>query len=64
MVTIGLSGECQNGTGVVAYAAARYAVAGASTALSNELAHLGVNVITINTGAITADALYYRVRVR
>ncbi|KAL1138397.1 hypothetical protein AAG570_008461 [Ranatra chinensis] len=64
LLTIGLTGECYNGTGVVAYAAARHAVAGASNALSNELAHLGVNVVTINTGTITADALYHQVRVR
>ncbi|KAK9511639.1 hypothetical protein O3M35_000261 [Rhynocoris fuscipes] len=64
LITVGLSGECRTGTGVVAYTAARHAVAGASTALGQELAHLGVSVVVINTGHITAEHLYHRVRVR
>lgn len=63
-VTVGLSSECQKGTtGVVAYAAARHAVLGASSALANELAHLGVSVVVINTGSITAEQLYHGVKV-
>lgn len=61
---MGLSGECRNGAGVVAYTAARHAVAGASNALGHELAHLGISVVVINTGPITAEHLYHRVRVR
>uniref|UniRef100_T1HST2 Corticosteroid 11-beta-dehydrogenase n=1 Tax=Rhodnius prolixus TaxID=13249 RepID=T1HST2_RHOPR len=63
LITVGLSGECRNGAGVVAYTAARHAVAGASNALGHELAHLGISVVVINTGPITAEHLYHRVRV-
>ncbi|XP_014242703.1 corticosteroid 11-beta-dehydrogenase isozyme 2 [Cimex lectularius] len=64
LVTVGLSGECHNSTGVVAYAAARHAVAGASTALANEFLPLGVSVIIINTGTLTSEHLYRSVKVR
>uniref|UniRef100_A0A023EZV8 Putative corticosteroid 11-beta-dehydrogenase n=1 Tax=Triatoma infestans TaxID=30076 RepID=A0A023EZV8_TRIIF len=63
LITVGLSGECRNGAGVVAYTAARHAVAGASNALGHELAHLGISVVVINTGPITAEHMYHRVRV-
>ncbi|KAF6205256.1 hypothetical protein GE061_019424 [Apolygus lucorum] len=65
LVTLGLSSECQKGaTGVVAYAAARHAVLGASSALANELAHLGVSVVVINTGNITAEQIYRGIKVK
>lgn len=65
-MTIGLTGECcgQDGSGAVAYSAARHAVAGASAALRHELAPTPVSVVVADVPRVRAEALYRPARPR
>lgn len=51
-------GAVNEEAGLVAYTAARYGVEGASKALSQELAPLGIKVITLKPNGITADLMF------
>lgn len=56
IVTIGTTDNM--GEGLVAYAASRYAVEGASYALRQELSPLGIKVVTINPVGILPELLF------
>nr|XP_024217898.1 uncharacterized protein LOC106684354 [Halyomorpha halys] len=63
LVTLGLTGECcADGSGAVAYSAARHAVAGCSSALRQEIQPTGVSVIVVDAPKIRAETLYRPVR--
>ena len=59
LITIGTGNEYKFGsTGAVVYNAARYAVAGASCSLNQEMSVHGVRVITIHTESIPSEKLF------
>lgn len=59
LITIGIGNEQKFGnTGAVVYNAARYAVAGASCMLDQEMSVHGVRVITIHTKSIPSEKLF------
>lgn len=55
IITLGSVGE---EAGLVAYTAARYAVEGASKALRQEFAPLGIKVVTLNPNGLTTDLMF------
>ncbi|KAJ8979238.1 hypothetical protein NQ317_012148 [Molorchus minor] len=56
IITVGATDNL--GAGLVAYAASRYAVEGASNALRQELSPMGIKIITINPQGIPPEKLF------
>lgn len=56
IVTLGATENL--GTGLVAYAASRYAVEGASRALRQELSCVGIKVVTVSPQGILPELLF------
>lgn len=59
ILTLGAAGDAAgDAPGLVAYTAARYAVEGASKALRQEFAPLGIKVITMNPQGLSTDFMF------